>query len=352
MEYRIVNAVTDEGANELFVKDGVFCRKDEISADAEIIDARGCTVRPGLIDLHTHGCIGFDTMEGNLSEMSAFQFQNGVTSWLPTTSTMPLDEVARATAVIPPRGEGEARIMGFHLEGPYVAEQYKGAQNGLYLLKPSLSHLEGLKNYKMITLAPELEGAMEFIEGADAVIALGHSAAGYEIGAEAFRRGARCLTHTCNAMAPLLHREPALIGAALMHGGYAQVISDGIHIHPAMVMALYRIFGAERMLLISDSLRATGLSDGEYFFAGQSVFVKDGVARIASGNLAGSTTPLHECVRRAISFGIPEKDAYRMASRTPAELMGWRKGRLEVGYDAEIILLDQSGALVRTLILE
>lgn len=352
MEYRITNAVTEKGRIELYVRNGVFCGADEISDSAEVIDACGLRVRAGLVEIHCHGCVGFDTMEGHLREMSAFQFEGGVTSWLPTTMTMPLSEIASATEVIPERGEGEARIMGFHLEGPYIAEQYKGAQNSDYLEKPSLAHLDGLKNYRMITLAPELEGAMEFISGADAVISLGHSAAGYEVSKKAFQNGAKCLTHTFNAMSPLHHREPGLIGAAITEDGYAQVISDGVHVHPSAVLALYRIFGAERMILISDSMRATGLSDGVYSFGGQPTYVKDGVARTEGGNLAGSTTPLHTCVRRAISFGIPEDDAYRMASETPALLMGWKKGRLEPGYDAEMIFLDEKGALVRTLILD
>ena len=352
MEYRIINVLTENGKDELAVKDGVFCALDEISDSAEVIDGMGLRVRAGLVDVHSHGCIGFDTMDGHLSEMSAFQFAHGVTSWLPTTMTMPLSAVASATESIPPRKEGEARIMGFHLEGPYIAEKYKGAQNAAYLASPDLADLKAFKNYKMITLAPELAGALDFIRGADAVISLGHSEAGYDVAREAFRSGAKCLTHTFNAMTPLHHREPGLIGAAITEDGYAQVISDGLHLHPAVVLALYRIFGPERMLLISDSMLATGLADGVYSFGGQPTYVKNGEARIEGGNLAGGTTPLNECVKRAISFGIPEDDAYRMASATPATLMGWKKGRIAPGYDAEMIFLDDKGDLVRTLILE
>ncbi len=352
MEYKVVNAVVDGKMTELYAKDGVFCTAREIGSEATVIDACGATVRPGLVEIHSHGCLGFDTMEGNLSEMSAFQFQNGVTSWLPTTMTMPLSDIQAATDNIPPRGKSEARIVGFHLEGPYIAEKYKGAQNSTYLALPRIEDLNKLRNYKMITVAPELHGAMDFISKADAVVSLGHSAAGYEIGERAFRCGARCLTHTCNAMAPFHHRDPALIGAALTGDGYAQVICDGVHIHPAMILALYRMFGPERMILISDSMRATGLSDGTYSFGGQTVTVKDGTARTEDGALAGSTATLYDCVRSAVRFGIPEEDAYRMASRTPAELMGWKKGRLLPGYDAEIIFVGMDGELLQTHILE
>lgn len=352
MEYKVIRASVNGDLTELYAKDGVFCTAGEIGGDATVIDAGGAAVRPGLVEIHSHGCIGFDTMEGHLSEMSAFQLQHGVTSWLPTTMTMPISAIRAATDIIPTRGRNEAKIVGFHLEGPYIAEKYKGAQNSDYLALPRLDDLRMLRNYRMITLAPELDGAMEFISGADAVISLGHSAAGYEIGERAFRCGARCLTHTCNAMSPLHHRDPALIGAAMAEGGYAQVICDGVHIHRAMVLALYRMFGPERMVLISDSMRATGLSDGTYSFGGQPVIVKDGVARTEDGALAGSTATLYDCVRTAIRFGIPEDDAYRMASLTPAELMGWKKGRLLPGYDAEIILIGKNGELLDTMILD
>ena len=352
MEYRVINARVDGELTELYAKDGKLCRADEIGEGATVIDAGGATVRPGLVEIHSHGCLGYDTMDGHLSEMAAYQFRHGVTSWLPTTMTMPLSDIKAATDVIPERGEGEAKIVGFHLEGPYIAEKYKGAQNSDYLALPSLKDLGALRNYKMITVAPELEGAMEFIRGADAVISLGHSAADYETGERAFRCGARCLTHTCNAMAPLHHRDPALIGAAMVEGGYAQVICDGVHIHKAMVLALYRMFGPERMILISDSMRATGLSDGIYSFGGQAITVRDGVARTEDGALAGSTASLYDCVRKAVEFGIPEEDAYRMASKTPAELMGWRKGALLPGYDAELILVGEKGELIKTLILD
>jgi N-acetylglucosamine-6-phosphate deacetylase len=204
----------------------------------------------------------------------------------------------------------------------------------------------------MVTLAPELAGAEAFITSCRAhgiSVALGHTRADYETARRAFRLGADNLTHTCNAMPPLLHRAPGPIGAALTEGAYVQVISDGVHLHPAMVLSLYRMFGAERMILISDSMRATGLPDGEYDLGGQSMTVSGGVARTHDGALAGGTTPLYACVLRAISFGIPAEEAFRMASDTPARLLGLNKGRIEVGYDADFCLVGEDYRFLKAL---
>lgn len=352
MNYRIINALVDHHRTEIFVCDGKICRERDLTGVPIVIDAGGASIHAGLVEIHAHGCLGYDTMEGHLREMAAFEFSRGVTTWMPTTMTMPVEAIREATDQIPDRADGESKIPGFHMEGPYVSAAKCGAQNREYLRNPSLDEFRKLRNILMVTVAPELPGAEEFISGAGVVVSLGHSEADYECGVSAFRNGARCLTHACNAMPPLLHREPSLIGAAIMEDGYIQVICDGIHIHRAMVLALYRMFGPERMILISDSIRAAGLADGTYSFGGQQITVRDSVARTGSGALAGSTVSLHDCVRKAIAYGIPEDDAYRMASRTPSELMGWKKGRILPGYDAEFVLTDQNGTIIRTLILE
>ncbi len=352
MNYHIKNIIIDGKPAELYAKDGRFCRRGELSDMPREVDGRGLVARPGLFDIHAHGALGFDTMEGHLSEMAAFEFSHGITSWLPTTMTMPYDEVAAASAHLPRRGEGEAKIPGFHLEGPYICEKYKGAQNSDFLAKPNIGDISRTPHAKMVTLAPELDGAIEYIKNCPFVVSLGHTDADYDTALAAFRAGAKCLTHTCNAMPPLLHRAPGPIGAAITADAYVQVISDGIHLHPAMVMALYRIFGRERMVLISDSVRATGLSDGNYLFGGQAMLVRGGIARTEEGALAGSTSTLYDCVRAAVSFGIPEADAYYMASKTPAMLMGLPKGELSFGYDAEMILVKEDGTLAATYIFD
>lgn len=314
------------------------------------VDLKGYRVYPGLFDVHAHGCAGYDTMDGNhLSEMSEFLAKNGTTSWLPTTMTVPMEDIGKVVNCDTDVVTG-ANVVGFHAEGPYVSVKYKGAQNENYIQKPDLEAFRSLKNIKLITLAPELEGAIEFIKNCGCPVSLGHTDASYDYAVEAIKSGALCITHTFNAMAPLHHREPGAIGAAIDKNIYVQVISDGLHLHPSVVRMLYRLFGPERMVLISDSMCATGVSDGDYMFGGQPISVENGVARTLSGAIAGSTSTLFECVKKAISFGIPEQDAFRMASRTPAEMLGIKKGCILVGYDAEFIAVDDELNLVMCVI--
>ena len=328
---------------------------NEISlSDYEVIDAKGNYVYPGLIDIHSHGCIGIDTMDGEgLSELAKEYFRHGVTTWYPTTMTESYERIRKAMAQPLERGEGEARTPGYHYEGPFINKKFKGAQNEAYIVAPDLDEYKNYVNPAVVTVAPEVDGAIDFIREAAAngtCIALGHTECDFDTAMAAFAAGAKCLTHTCNAMPQMMHRAPGPIGAAMMSGAYAQVISDGLHMHPAMVNALYRMFGREKMVLISDSIRACGLPEGEYELGGQMFTVKDGAARIANGSLAGSTTPLFECVRRAISFGIPREDAFAMASETPAAMLGINKGKIEVGYAAEFIVCSEENELLDTLI--
>lgn len=313
-------------------------------------DCGGAIIMPGLFDIHSHGAVSHDTMEGNFSPITQYFYKNGVTSWLATTMTMPMEDIDRVVSRLPERAEGEAKIVGFHMEGPYIAEKFKGAQKADWIKMPDADFVNTHPHIRMVTLAPELEGAIDQIKRMNAVVSLGHSAADYKTSELAFKNGAKCLTHTFNAMSPLHHRDPALIGAAYDHGGYIQLITDGFHIHPSVVRMMYRLFGADRMIIISDCMEATGMPDGEYTLGGQPVFVKNGEARLQDGTVAGSTTNLMTCVQRAISFGIPPRDAFRMASKTPAELMGMKKGEIAVGYDAEYLLLDENYQLLEVVV--
>lgn len=314
--------------------------------DVKVIDLHGLRLYPGLVDIHTHGCVGADTMDADadaLGKMSTFLLEHGTTSWLPTTMTESIESIRAAVLTSLP--EDGAEILGFHAEGPYINPTKKGAQNEAYIKSPEMSDFCGLfgeKGIKMITLAPEMNGSMKYIKDCPAVISVGHTDADYECTTEACLAGAKCLTHTFNAMPPILHRAPGPIGAAIDNDMYAQVICDGLHIQKSVIKMLYRTFGKERMVLISDSMRATGLCDGEYMFGGQPIMVRDGVARVVSdGALAGSTSTLFDCVKKAIEFGIPETDAFYMATRTPCALMGFEgKGRLDIGADADIIGID------------
>ncbi len=313
-------------------------------------DLGGAEVVAGFVDIHAHGFIGHDVMDGDkLAEMGQFLAAHGTTSWCPTTTTDPL-ETLRAVVSRPFPKTG-AHVQGFHLEGPYISHKYCGALNTDFARLPDPADFAGLEDQiALMTLAPELNGALEFIKNAPFHVALGHTAADYDIAREAFRAGADCMTHTFNAMSPLHHRDPAVIGAALTEGAFAQVISDGIHLHPATVLLLYRAFGSDRMILISDAISATGLCDGDYMLGGKRVIVKDGVARNEAGALSGSTVTLHDCVRRAISFGIPRAEALKMASETPAAYLGVKKGRVAVGYDADLLVVDEDLNILETIL--
>lgn len=317
-------------------------------ADEDGIDFHGMKAYPGLIDIHTHGMGGMDTMDADFSVMAQLQAENGTTTFYPTTMTASHEAIMRVlTAPLPDKG---AKIAGFHLEGPYINEKYKGAQNAAYVRNPDSDEFKGFENVKLITVAPEAEGAEEFIKNTDAVVCLGHTNADYETAIKAARAGAKCLTHTFNAMPPLHHRKPSLIGAAFDSDMYVQVICDGKHIHPSVIRILYKLFGADRMVLISDSMRATGLVDGDYEFGGLTITVKNKTARTQDGALAGSTSTLFECVRCAMEFGIPEKDAFKMASETPAKLMGLNSGIIQTGRDCDLIILNDKNEIDTVII--
>lgn len=305
------------------------------------IDAGGNLLLPGLIDVHTHGCIGMDTMDADFEPMCRFYAEHGTTSFLPTTMTMGYDALERVTEA--KTDFPGAEILGFHFEGPYISEKHKGAQNPAYIKKPSAAEFSRFKNVKMVTIAPESEGSAEFIRAVtpECIVSIGHTDCTYETALEAIESGASCLTHTYNAMPPFHHRNPGPIGAAFEKHIYAQIICDGFHISKPVVLATYKMFGADRMVLISDSIRSAGLPDGEYESGGLKVFLKNGAARLADGTIAGSSATLLDCVKKAVEFGIPLDDAVRMASRTPAELLGVKKGRIAPGYDADLLITDR-----------
>lgn len=342
------NALIDGQKVDILVENGKIQKIGTIEGAG--INLNGKKVYPGLIDIHSHGCIGYDTMDGDsLEKMSLFMAEKGVTSWFPTTMTVDMNIIRKVvnTDLSEIRG---ANIPGFHMEGPYISPKYKGAQNEKYIKNPDIDEYETLKNISIVTIAPELAGGMEFIKKCRGIVSIGHTDADYDCAKSAFDIGAKCLTHTFNAMPPLHHRNPGPIGAAIDSGAYVQVICDGLHIHKSVINMLYRTFGVGRMILISDSMRATGLSDGEYEFGGQTITVTDSVARTPEGAIAGSTSTLIQCVKKAIEFGIDEKDAFKMASETPAVLLGLNKGKIAQGYDADFIVLDNNYNVEMTII--
>ena len=335
------------------------------SGDSTVVDAAGCYVIPGLTDLHFHGCRGQDFSDGDpegLAEMARYELSRGVTQICPAGMTLLEDQLVKIceTAAAHLRaGRPGATLCGINLEGPFLSRAKKGAQNGDWIRDPDVDLLRRLKAasgglVKLVSVAPELPGAIEFIEavGEEVTVSLAHTTADYDTATRAFRAGARQVTHLFNAMPPFSHRAPGVVGAALdAPGCMVELICDGVHIHPSVVRAVFKMFGPERVILISDSMRAAGMPDGQYTLGGQDVTVKGRHATLADGTLAGSVTDLMGCLQTAVSMGIPVAAAVRAAAVNPARAIAAysRVGSLEPGKLANIAILNEDCSL-RTVI--
>ena len=318
----------------------------------KIIDGEGKIIVPGLVDVHCHGCMGLESTDGeeSLKEMSKYWAEQGTTSWYPTGCTIAVKDIRKAFSDIP-KTEG-ANIVGYHSEGPYICHKYKGAQDPNFIVRPDISDFDDIENIRLITLAPEVDGAIGYIKKSKALVVVGHSEATYDEALAGFKAGAKCVTHLFNGMPSLHHRQPSILGAAYDGGAYVQIICDGMHIHPSVIRLTYKLFSSKRMILISDAIRPALLADGEYDSGGLSVSVKNGRATLrGTDTLAGATTSLYGCVQKAIEFGIKPEEAYKMASTTPSEMMGIKKGKIRKGYDAEFLLLNNEWKLQDVLIL-
>ncbi len=329
----------------------------------EIIDAKGCYVSPGFIDLHVHGCSGADTMDEDekaLNTISMGLAATGVTSFLPTTMTMEFSRIEDALRRIRRSREivGGAQILGCHLEGPFINKKYKGAQDEQYILRPDFSLLEDFKDIiRIVTMAPELDGSKEFIEACrlhNIVVSLGHSNATYDEAKEAFHWGIGHLTHTFNAMPPFHHRLPGPVGAAVESDNViCELIADNIHVHPVMQRILLRLKGQEKVILITDAMRACLLGEGRYDLGGQMVNVKEGTAKLDNGTIAGSTLRLHEGVRNfAKNSGVSLAQVIQLVTSNPAQAIKIddHKGSLTVGKDADIIIFDANVSIIATFV--
>ena len=339
------------------------------SGDDAVLDASGCYVIPGLVDVHFHGCVGEDFSDATpdgLQKIADFELSQGVTYICPAGMTLPEDQltaICKTTAAHRKQNAGGAEVVGAHLEGPFLCMAKKGAQNGDYLHDPDPAMLKRLQEaaegcVRLVTLAPEQPGSIEFIKAAAEMgihVSVGHTVADYDTAKAAFEAGADHATHLYNAMPPLAHRDPGVIGAAWeVPHVKAELICDGIHIHPAVVRLTFGLFGRERMIIISDSLRATGMPDGEYPFGGQMIEVHGNRATILGHpeTLAGSVTSLMGCLRQAVSFGIPVADAVRACTYNPAQSIGIddRAGTLDVGKEASIVLLDEKDLSIKAIV--
>lgn len=313
---------------------------------------------PGLTDVHFHGCRGADLSDGDaagLQTMAEYELSRGVTQICPAGMTLleeQLIKVCRTAAAHKREGRPGADLAGINLEGPFLSYAKKGAQNGEWLHAPDVAMLRRLEEaseglVKLVSVAPELEGALDFIRQVKdrVTVSVAHTAAGYDTALAAFQAGARQCTHLYNGMAPFAHREPGVVGAAFDCGHVmCELICDGVHIHPAMVRATFRLMGKDRMILISDTMRAAGMSDGSYTLGGQDVTVRGNRAELADGTIAGSVTDLMACLKVAVSVvGIPLADAVTAAAVNPAKVMGIydRLGSLDVGKQANVAVLDE-----------
>ena len=362
---RIANGMVFDGQcfreRDVVVEKARFARVEPASdgeaLGAQDVDASGCYVIPGLIDVHFHGAMGHDFCDASqegIAAIARYEASRGVTSICPTTMTLPEERLVPIMASVA-QHEGaadESAIVGINMEGPYIAPDKVGAQNPAYVRSASAEEFARLQQaadglIKLVDVAPEQPGNLDFIHDVshDVRVSIAHTCTDYDTACAAFDAGARHMTHLYNAMPSLHHRNPGPIAAGAERNDVtAEIIADGVHIHPAMVRLAFTLFGDDRMILISDSLRACGLGDGEYELGGQQFFVHGNRATIANGSLAGSVSDVMACLRTAVlSMGIPLTSAVKAASVNPARALGLasERGAIAPGYVADAVVLDR-----------
>ncbi|BDT58041.1 N-acetylglucosamine-6-phosphate deacetylase [Massilia varians] len=308
-------------------------------------------ILPGFIDVHVHGGAGRDMMEGGDAPhlIAALHARHGTTALLATTMTAPVEDIDRALGAIGAacraRGKGEARILGVHLEGPYINSGKLGAQPP-YAREATLDEVmrfHAMAPMRLITVAPEIDGHMELVRAiADAGIRVqvGHTSGSYEVGVQALAQGAAGFTHLFNAMPGLHHREPGMVGAALAHAEYAEIIPDLLHVHPGAIKTALRCI--PKLFCVTDSTAASGMPDGEYMLGRQVVHKCMGGVRLADGTLAGSTLTMDQALRNLVKIGLPLAEASQRVSTNAADYLGeTRRGRLAPGCHADFVVLDR-----------
>lgn len=345
---------------------GAGAPDDALRAGRTVVDLRGRTLMPGFIDVHVHGAVGHETMDGDVAgllAMAEFFASHGVTSFLPSTWTASRESTMRALQAIAEArsASGGARIIGAHMEGPYLSSVRCGAQDPHEIRGVDREEAAAFLDtgaVRLITVAPEAEGADDLLDEClrrGVTFSVGHTDATYEQVAAAVAGGARHMTHTYNAMSPLNHRAPGAVGAALALAGFrAELIADEVHVHPAALHAVVRARGVDEVVLVTDAVRPTGIADwpgGE--LQGRRVTVSDGAMRLADGTLAGSVLTMDRALRNLLRItGRPLTDLWPLVSRNPALSagIGDRTGRLEAGLDADLVVLDEQLCVVRTVV--
>ncbi|MCU5745793.1 N-acetylglucosamine-6-phosphate deacetylase [Staphylococcus sp. SQ8-PEA] len=375
MEYVITNGrlYTEEHVlpkGYIKVKNGQITAIEEgdYEGQLETIDAQGHHIIPGFIDIHIHGGYGEDVMDASeegLKHLAKNLLSEGTTSFLATTMTQSDENVEQALRTIARykdkqnRTEG-AEILGIHLEGPFISEHKVGAQNPAFVQRPSVKkvqHFQDVANQliKIITFAPEVEGALETVEALheEIIFSMGHTAATFEEANQAVEYGAQHITHLYNAATSFEHRNPGVFGAAWTNERLAtEIIVDGVHSHPAAVAIAYKQKGNQRFYLITDAMRAKGMPEGAYDLGGQTVHVKGSEARLATGSLAGSILRMNEGLENLKQYtGASLEELWRVTSLNQAQALGVsdQKGSLKVGKDADLVILDHSSQVMTTI---
>lgn len=323
-----------------------------------VVDCQGYTIVPGFVDVHIHGCAGADTCDGkreSIDAMAEFLLTKGVTSFCPTTMTVDREEIEAALlaakACVDQPGPG-ARVVGVNMEGPFIAAARKGAQKEEAILPPDpelFRHFQELSGgiVRLVDIAPEQPGGLAFIREVKdlCAVSIAHTTANYDQAKESFDAGITHATHLFNAMSGLHHRDPGVVGAVFDDSRvYAELICDGFHIHPAALRTAFQVLG-DRALVISDSMRANGMPEGEPFdLGGQMVTVREGKATLADGTIAGSVSNLHQEVKNLVRFGIPLEQAVKAASLIPARSIGLEEeiGSIAPGKRADLVVLDEN----------
>lgn len=332
-------------------------------ADGE--DLSGLTVLPGFVDTHIHGALGFDIMDSKtegLKKMEGFLYSKGVTTFLPTTVSCSFDDMIEVLSFVKNYKNDFpfTSVEGVHIEGPYISQEKKGAQNPDFIRPPKTNEIRDLvENYReiirLITIAPEIENglkAVEFFERNGIVTSLGHSNASYEDFLKAYLIGNRRMTHFFNGMSALHHRNFGLVGAGLLHEDvYVEMICDKVHSTAEAIRLVFQNKGPDKVILITDSMRATGLKPGEYELGKLKVIVDETSARLEDGTLAGSILTMDQAIKNAISItGLSLKEVLRSAVTAPlSSIKLYDRGRIRKGFKADLVVVDEKLDILMTI---